>query len=133
MTFTFVLPFDDTTAESHRIADIARIRLEIGDITAENHRFEDELLTALIAEHGDWKMATVACFNLIIMQIANKPDFKADWLEVKTTAAIPHYRSMRDAFMAKHGLTNTTENSIAWSASVVVPERSDREWTNEVS
>jgi hypothetical protein len=123
MTFTFATPFDD----------ISRIRLEVGDTTPANHRFEDELLTALIAEHGDWKMATVECFNLIIVQIANKPDFQADWLKVSTTAAIPHFKALRDAFMQKHGITNTSENSIAWSASVVIPDRSDRIWTNEVS
>lgn len=123
MTFSFAIPFDD----------IARIRLEVGDTVADNHRFEDELLTALIAEYGDWKTATVTCFNLIIAQIASRPDFQADWLKVETTKAIPHYTALRDRFMQKHGITNTSENSIAWSASVVVPDRSDREWTNEVS
>lgn len=113
-SFTFTPTFDD----------IARVRFAIGDTDPEAHRFEDELITALIAEYDGWQRAAIACIDAIINDVLSTPDFTADWLKMEGTKALPFYEKLRNRKVAEYGLTVTTD-TVFLSGGAVSVTRSD--------
>lgn len=118
MTYSFAIPFDD----------IARVRFAVGDNDATAHRFEDELITALITEYEGWKPTVIACIDAIINDVLSTPDFTADWLKIESTKALAFYEKLRARKIAEYGLTGgLAGDQITLTGSVISPTRSDRD------
>lgn len=104
--------------------DIARVRFAIGDTDPEAYRFEDELITALIAEHdGEWKPVVVDCIDAIINDVLSTPDFTADWLKMEAIKAVPFYEKLRARKISEYGLVD--EDVVTLSGGMVSVTRSD--------
>ena len=83
MTFTW----DNTLA-----TDLALVRFWVGDTNSNGYYLDDEVITALLASNGSVGGAVVACVQYIITQL-NRPDFRADWLQVTNKAAADGWRA----------------------------------------
>lgn len=78
MTFTYTLPFND----------ISRVRFHLADTTSATAMFSDEEIQAVLNETGAYKLAVIHLLENRIALLLREPDFKADWLQVTTSAAI---------------------------------------------
>ncbi len=73
------------------IDDVSRVRFEVGDTTEAEAYLSDEEIQALLDEEGgSVGKAAIRCCEFILRKL-NKPNFKADWLEVD-------YKNARDGF-----------------------------------
>lgn len=116
MTFTLVIPFDD----------IARVRMAIGDTDAAAHRFEDELIQALIDEEGSWQGAALTCIDVVIAELSSTPSFSADWLRVDVGSPLKHYAELRSRLAARYAdVANADTGGLV--GGVVAPTRGDRD------
>ncbi len=68
--------------------DVTRVRFHTNDTNCDAYRFEDAEIAFMIAECGGWKPAVIACIEAMIAEVANTPDFKADWLTVDSSKAL---------------------------------------------
>jgi hypothetical protein len=109
MAFTFTIPFDD----------IARFRLALNDLDPNTgaHRFEDELIQALIDEKdGEWQKAVIVGLDLILMDLAT-PDFTADWLKIDSKSALAFYTQKKADLLTEYELAG----GVVWSSDPVFP------------
>lgn len=97
MTFTY-------TPSS--VNDTTRVRFHIGDTVEASAIFSDEEITMMISEEGTWQKAAIACVDGIIAQLSSDPDFKADWLTVSPSKAIPGYERLRTRLQRKFGISS---------------------------
>jgi len=99
MTFTLNLDSPD---------DVARVRMEIGDVDSEAERLSDEMINFHSSENDDvWQVACIACIDTLIGML-NTPGFTADWLKVDPKSAIDQYVKMRSRLEAKFGIGGGT-------------------------
>ena len=94
MTFTFGSDLSD---------DLDFVRFKTGDTVQDESFLTDELITSLLATHDTKEEATIAAVKYIITRLS-RPDFKADWLEVKNTTARAGFEKMLAELKAEFGL-----------------------------
>lgn len=94
MTFTFGSDLSD---------NLDFVRFKTGDTVQDESFLTDELITSLLAVSADRYEATIAAVRYIITQLA-RPDFKADWLEVKNSTARAGYVALLADLKAEFGL-----------------------------
>jgi hypothetical protein len=111
MTFTFV---PDLTI------DRDFVRFETGDTTEGQNFLSDELITSLLATTDTKYLAVLKGLKFIITQLS-RPDFKADWLDVKNGEARKGYEKMLSDKADEYGIS--LRRTI--TASVVNTYRSD--------
>lgn len=62
--------------------DVSRVRFEVGDTTeSEAYLSDEEIRATLDAADGNVGTAAIHCCEFILRKL-NKPNFKADWLEI---------------------------------------------------
>lgn len=84
MTFTFAQPFDN----------IARVRINIGDVDSTRAIFSDEVINAAITEAGTWQSAVIMLIQSIIAQLSSQPTMRADWLQVDYQTALDSWQKL---------------------------------------
>jgi len=72
-----VFTYDDSLA-----SDADRVRFWTGDTVEATHQLSDALITALIDEETDYKGATIAALEYLLVKINREPDTTADWLRI---------------------------------------------------
>ena len=111
MTFTFV---PDLTINRDFV------RFETGDTVSDQSFLSDELIASLLATKDTKYLAVLSAIKYIITQLS-KPDFKADWLDVKNSEARKGYEKMLSDKADEYGISLRR----ALTASVVNTYRSD--------
>lgn len=82
MTFSYTPSLD---------SDVSRVRFEVGDtVEAEAYLSDEEIQAMLDAAGGSVGSAAIHCCEFILRKL-NKPNFKADWLEID-------YKKARDGY-----------------------------------
>lgn len=107
MTFTFGSDLTD---------DLDWLRFKTGDTAADEAYLTDELITSLLAVSASKEAAAVAAVGYILTQFS-KPDFKADWLEIKRSTARAGFEKVLARLEAEVGISDTA-NSFATGQSV---------------
>ncbi|MCU0464058.1 MAG: hypothetical protein MUF38_05775 [Anaerolineae bacterium] len=125
MTFTY--------APSDGFTDLERVRFWIGDTVSTKAKFSDEEITALINETDSWQAAAVGLLRGLVARMSADSDFKADWLEVKTSQAIPQLRTLIKELESQWGLgAYDPANAPVVDSGAVYPYRSDIYSANEI-
>jgi len=102
--------------------DLDKVRFYIGDTDSSGYYLEDATITALL-NAGSVGSAVIAGILYIIRQL-NKPDFKADWLQVTNAEAVKGWERHLTAMRQEFGIP-------AIAASVVHVYRADSYATSE--
>lgn len=111
---------------SDGFTDLERVRFWIGDTVSTKAKFSDEEITALIDESDSWQSAAVALLRGLVARMSADSDFKADWLEVKTSQAIPQLRALIRELESQWSLgAYDPANAPVMDGGAVYPYRSD--------
>lgn len=73
--------------------DLSRVRFHLGDTDINSAAFQDEEITGVITEVGDWKTATIYLIQNLIAKCST-PNFTADWLTVDSASAAKSYQQL---------------------------------------
>lgn len=97
MTYTYDLTVPYT--------DLARVRFETRDNKGVDlAMFTDEEIAFQISEKGSWQGAVVSLLEAKIAEIADNPDFSADWLSVRYGTSLQALEKLLDRKSAEYGV-----------------------------
>lgn len=85
--------------------DNDRVRFETRDNKGETlAMFTDEEITFSVSEKGSWQAAVVSLLEAKIGEIADNPDFTADWLSVKYATSLKALEDLLKRKLDQYGL-----------------------------
>lgn len=116
MTFTF-----DPTAATDR----ERIRFAIRDTNGDAPMFSDEEIAFILVDAGSWQAAVIAMLEAKIAELANNPNFTADWLTVSVSAQLAAFQGLLDRKMKEYGIGLGTLQTGTISTAIDYPNITD--------
>lgn len=100
MTFTYNLAGGFT--------DLTRVRFHVGDTDSPTALFQDEEISAIVAEQGTWQKAVIACLENVIARLSYIPNFRSNSLQVDYTSALQHYTDLLAKKQQELGVAGVT-------------------------
>ncbi|MBK9122812.1 MAG: hypothetical protein IPM16_06780 [Chloroflexi bacterium] len=82
--------------------DLDWVRFKIGDTVADEAYLSDALIASLLATSASKQHAAIAAVQYVLTQFS-RPDFKADWLEVKRSTAEASFRRVLTRLESEFG------------------------------